>query len=129
MLAVALFLRRTPLRMPLRTPLRMRLRAVGDTPAAVEAPGLSASALRMGAVVVGSGLLGIGGAFLAISAFLALFFGMADGRGWICIAPVVFGAWVPPMALLGASLFAGVDARKVRLQLEPSARWCPVRAC
>ncbi|MCA0847014.1 ABC transporter permease [Salipiger thiooxidans] len=99
-----------------RTPLGLALRAAGENPHAVEAQGLSVGAIRMGAVIVGSGLMAVGGAFLTMSAFSSFFFEMVNGRGWICIALVVFGAWKPGKALLGALLFAGFDALQIRLQ-------------
>ncbi|WP_374431220.1 ABC transporter permease [Tabrizicola sp.] len=99
-----------------RTPLGLAVRAVGENPAAVEAQGLSVTGLRMGAVIVGSGLMAVGGAFLTLSAFSSFFFEMVNGRGWICIALVVFGAWKPGKALLGAILFAAFDALQIRLQ-------------
>lgn len=99
-----------------RTPLGLAIRAAGENPAAVEAQGLSVTRLRMGAVIVGSGLMAVGGAFLTLSAFSSFFFEMVNGRGWICIALVVFGAWRPGKAVLGALLFAGFDALQVRLQ-------------
>ena len=99
-----------------RTPLGLALRAVGDNPAAVEAQGLDVYALRVGAVMAGSALMAVGGAFLTLSAFNAFFFGMVNGRGWICIALVVFASWRPGKALLGAVLFGAFDAFQVRLQ-------------
>jgi simple sugar transport system permease protein len=99
-----------------RTPLGLALTAVGENPQAVEAQGLSVTALRLGAVVAGSGLMAVGGAFLTLSAFSSFFFEMVNGRGWICIALVVFGAWLPGKALLGALLFAAFDAFQIRLQ-------------
>jgi simple sugar transport system permease protein len=99
-----------------RTPLGLAVRAAGENPSAVEAQGLSVTAIRMGAVMVGSGLMAVGGAFLTMSAFNSFFFEMVNGRGWICIALVVFGAWRPGKALLGAVLFAAFDALQVRLQ-------------
>ncbi|ODT82884.1 MAG: ABC transporter permease [Pelagibacterium sp. SCN 64-44] len=101
-----------------RTPLGLAIRAVGDNPAAVEAQGLSVRALRIGAVVTGSALMALGGAFLTMSAFDAFFFGMVNGRGWICIALVVFASWQPGKALLGALLFGAFDAFQIRLQAE-----------
>lgn len=99
-----------------RTPLGLALRAVGENPQSVEAQGLSVTGLRMGAVIVGSGLMAVGGAFLTMSAFNSFFFEMVNGRGWICIALVVFGAWKPGKAVLGALLFAAFDALQIRLQ-------------
>lgn len=99
-----------------RTPLGLALRAVGESPAAVEAQGLSVTGLRMGAVMVGSAMMAVGGAFLTMSAFSSFFFEMVAGRGWVCIALVVFGSWRPGKALFGAILFAAFDAYQIRLQ-------------
>ncbi|MDO5641861.1 MAG: ABC transporter permease [Paracoccus sp. (in: a-proteobacteria)] len=108
-----------------RTPLGLALRAAGENPSAVEAQGLSVTLLRMGAVMVGSGLMAVGGAFLTLSAFSSFFFEMVNGRGWICIALVVFGAWRPGKAVLGALLFAGFDALQIRLQQTPLGAHLP----
>ena len=99
-----------------RTPLGLAVRAAGENPAAVEAQGLSVAAIRVGAVMAGSALMAVGGAFLTMSAFNSFFFEMINGRGWICIALVVFGSWRPGKALLGAILFAAFDAYQIRLQ-------------
>jgi general nucleoside transport system permease protein len=108
-----------------RTPLGLALRAAGESPNAVAAQGLSVTGLRMGAVIVGSGLMAVGGAFLTLSAFSSFFFEMVNGRGWICIALVVFGAWRPGKAMLGALLFAGFDALQIRLQQTPMGQIIP----
>ena len=102
-----------------RTPMGLALRAAGENPAAVEAQGLSVSAIRIGAVMVGSGFMAVGGAFLTMSAFNSFFFEMVNGRGWICIALVVFGSWKPGKTLLGAVLFAAFDALQIRVQQTP----------
>ncbi|MFO1074826.1 MAG: ABC transporter permease [Geminicoccaceae bacterium] len=99
-----------------RTPLGLALRAAGDNPAAVEAQGIDVYALRVGAVMAGSALMAMGGAFLTLSAFNAFFFGMVNGRGWISLALVVFASWRPGKALLGALLFGAFDAFQIRLQ-------------
>jgi simple sugar transport system permease protein len=101
-----------------RTPLGLALRTVGENPAAVEAQGISVYGLRIGAVMAGSALMAMGGAFLTMSAFNAFFFEMVNGRGWICIALVVFASWRPGKALLGAILFGAFDAFQLRLQQE-----------
>ncbi len=99
-----------------RTPLGLALRTVGENPAAAEGQGLNVAALRIGAVVAGSALMGIAGAFLTLAAFNAFFFNMVNGRGWVCVALVVFASWRPGKALLGALLFAFFDALQLRLQ-------------
>ncbi len=99
-----------------KTPLGLALRSVGENPAAAEAQGIDVYRMRIGAVMAGSALMAIGGAFLTMSAFNAFFFEMVAGRGWICIALVVFASWRPGKALLGALLFGAFDALQVRLQ-------------
>jgi general nucleoside transport system permease protein len=99
-----------------RTPAGLAIRTAGENPAAVEAQGIDVSRVRIGAVVFGSALMGIGGAFLTLSAFNSFYFEMVNGRGWIAIALVVFGSWRPGKALLGALLFAAFDAFQLRLQ-------------
>jgi len=104
-----------------RTPLGLALRMVGENPHAAEGQGLSVVAVRSGAIVAGSALMGVAGAFLTLSAFNAFFFNMVNGRGWICVALVVFASWRPGKALLGALLFAFFDALQLRLQQAGSA--------
>jgi general nucleoside transport system permease protein len=99
-----------------RTPLGLAVRTVGENPMAVEAQGIDVNRIRIGSVMVGSALMGIGGSFLTLSAFNSFFFEMINGRGWICIALVVFGSWRPGKALLGAILFGAFDAYQLRLQ-------------
>ena len=72
--------------------------------------------LRTGAIVAGSALMGVAGAFLTLSAFNAFYFNMVNGRGWVCVALVVFASWRPGKALFGALLFALFDALQLRLQ-------------
>ena len=78
--------------------------------------GLWVVALRTGAIMAGSALMGVAGSYLTLSAFNAFFFNMVNGRGWICVALVVFASWRPGKALLGALLFAFFDALQLRLQ-------------
>ena len=99
-----------------RTPLGLAIRMTGENPHAVEAQGLNPVRLRVGAVIGGSALMGVGGAFLTTAAFNSFFPTMVQGRGWICIALVVFASWRPGKALLGALLFALFDAYQLRLQ-------------
>ncbi|TFZ08139.1 ABC transporter permease [Ramlibacter humi] len=99
-----------------RTPVGLALRMVGENPQAAESQGASVLGLRTGAIVAGSALMGVAGAFLTLSAFNSFYFNMVNGRGWICVALVVFASWRPGKALLGALLFAFFDALQLRLQ-------------
>lgn len=99
-----------------RTPMGLAVRMVGENPMAVEVQGIDVYKLRTGAVMVGSAFMAVGGAFFTISVFDAFYFDMINGRGWICVALVIFASWKPSKALLGALLFAAFDAIQIRVQ-------------
>ncbi|WP_418317273.1 ABC transporter permease [Piscinibacter sakaiensis] len=98
------------------TPIGLAVRMVGENPLAAEGQGIHVAAVRTGAIAAGSALMGVAGAFLTLAAFNAFYFNMVNGRGWICVALVVFASWRPGKALLGAMLFAFFDALQLRLQ-------------
>ena len=104
-----------------RTPLGLAVRMVGENPAAAEGQGVNVARVRIGAVAAGSALMGVAGAFLTLAAFNAFYFNMVNGRGWVCVALVVFASWRPGKALLGALLFALFDALQLRLQQSGTA--------
>jgi len=99
-----------------RTPVGLAIRMTGENPHAAEAQGINPIVVRILCIMVGSGLMAIGGSFLTLSAFNSFFPTMVQGRGWVCIALVVFAAWDPGRALFGALLFALFDAYQLRLQ-------------
>ena len=105
-----------------RTPLGLAVRMVGENPQAAEGQGVSVAATRTLAILAGSALMGVAGSFLTLAAFNAFFFNMVNGRGWICVALVVFASWRPGKALLGALLFAFFDALQLRLQQSSDAQ-------
>ncbi len=104
-----------------RTPLGLAVRMVGENPAAAEGQGIDVARVRIGAIAAGSALMGVAGAFLTLAAFNAFYFNMVNGRGWVCVALVVFASWRPGKALLGALLFALFDALQLRLQQSGTA--------
>ena len=99
-----------------KTPLGLAIKVAGENPMALEAQGVDVLFIRTVAIMIGSSLMALGGAYLTMSAFDAFYFGMVNGRGWIAIALVIFASWQPFRALLGALLFAGLDAFQVRAQ-------------
>jgi ABC-type uncharacterized transport system permease subunit len=99
-----------------RTPIGLALRMVGENPAAADSQGIDVNLVRILAVMTGSAIMAMGGAFLTLSAFNAFFFNLVNGRGWICIALVVFSSWKPGNAVLAALFFAGLEALQIRLQ-------------
>lgn len=47
--------------------------------------------------------------------------GMVGGRGWIALMLVIFGRWTPSLVLLGAVLFAYIEALQFKLALVAKA--------
>jgi simple sugar transport system permease protein len=57
-----------------------------------------------------------GGAFLSLAQLGSFTFGIVAGRGWVCIALIIFANWRAVNVLWGALLFGGVAALQLRLQ-------------
>ena len=100
-----------------RTNFGLNLRSVGDNPEATDAAGINVYRLRTIALVIGGALMGVGGAYLSVAQLGSFTFGIVAGRGWVCIALIIFGNWHPIKVFLGALLFGGVQALQSRLQL------------
>lgn len=99
-----------------RTRAGLRLRAIGERPEAADAMGIDVSRLRSLYVIAGGALAGLGGAAISLGTNPGWTEGMTAGRGWIAVALVIFAAWNPARAALGAYLFGGVEAGQFRLQ-------------
>lgn len=93
-----------------RTPLGLRVRATGENPKSVDSLGLPLQKLRYGAMIAGSALIGVAGAFFPLVLTGGYFDGIAGGRGWLALMLVIFGRWRPWTIAAGALLFAYVDA-------------------
>jgi len=99
-----------------RTSFGLEVRTVGENPEAADAAGVNVFRTRYLALLIGGALMSVGGAFLSLAQLGAFTPGIIAGRGWVCIALVVFGSWRPGKALIGAILFAAFDAYQIRLQ-------------
>lgn len=92
------------------------LRAIGESPHSGHALGFSVIGIRYLAVLFGGGLVGIGGAYLAIAYTPMWVEGMTSGRGWVALALVVFATWRPARVMTGAYLFGGVTIIQFHIQ-------------
>ncbi len=107
------------------TGLGLRLRAVGENPEAADAAGISVSATRYAALAIGGALMGVGGAFLSLAILGSFTLNITNGRGWVCIALVIFARWRVVPAVLGGLLFALVDALQLQLVITPQFAGVP----
>ncbi|MFD3548061.1 ABC transporter permease [Streptomyces sp. NPDC058655] len=96
-----------------RTAFGLRLRSCGENPVAAESLGVNVYKYKYIAVLVSGGLAGFGGAILAITTGIYQE-GQTGGRGYIGLAAMIFGNWLPGGTALGAGLFGFIDSLKLR---------------
>jgi general nucleoside transport system permease protein len=92
------------------------LRSVGDNDVSAHALGYPVLRVRMLAVIFGGACAGIGGAYLSLVYTPQWTQAMTAGRGWIAIALVVFGTWLPVRIAVGALLFGAVNILQLHAQ-------------
>ncbi len=99
-----------------RTKFGLAIRAVGESPDAVDTRGLSVAQLRYAGLIIGGALAGLAGGYLVLGSLGLFWTNMTAGRGFIAIAVVVFAKWDPWRALLGAWVFGIASALQISLQ-------------
>jgi len=99
-----------------RSSFGLAVRAAGENPEATDAAGVNVFSVRYLALAIGGGLMAAGGAYLSLALLGSFIFGIVSGRGWVCIALIIFANWHPVRVLWGALLFGGVSALQLRLQ-------------
>lgn len=99
-----------------RTRFGLRLRAVGESPSAVDTAGISVTLLRYRALLFTGAFCGVAGAYLSTAQSATFVRDMTAGKGYIALAALIFGKWRPVPALLACLLFGFLDAVATRLQ-------------
>ena len=92
------------------------LRAVGESHEAAHALGYKVRKIRVLAIAFGGAMAGLGGAYVSLVRVPQWTDGITAGAGWIALAIVVFAAWKPWRALIGAYLFGGISVLQLNLQ-------------
>lgn len=99
-----------------RTSFGLNIRAAGENPEAADAAGLNVYRIRTQALVIGGALMGVAGAFLSLAQLGSFTYGIVAGRGWVCIALIIFANWETVRVLWGSLLYGSVSALQLRLQ-------------
>jgi len=84
----------------------LRSRSVGEHPKAADTAGINVYWVRYRNVVLGGMIAGLGGAFLGIAQTARFEEDMTGGIGFIGLAAMIFGRWLP-FGALGAGLVFG----------------------
>ena len=90
-----------------RTRTGLNLRAVGESPATVDAAGVHVIRYKYLATCIGAGISGIGGLYYVLDYSQGIWAttGQMEALGWLAVALVIFTTWKPLNAIWGAYLF------------------------
>jgi simple sugar transport system permease protein len=104
-----------------RTPFGLRLRSTGEDPDAADSLGVAVYRTKFLAVTVSGALAGFGGVALVYLFSGKFQSGQTSGRGFIGLAAMIFGNWMPGGTLVGASLFGFTDSMQSQVDATAHA--------
>jgi len=92
-----------------KRPWGLRLRAAGEHPQALASAGVNVKKIRYIAVLVSGLLAGLAGGCIVLTQDIQFTVSTINGKGFIALAAVSFGRWVP-LGILGSSFLFGVSS-------------------
>jgi len=92
-----------------KRPWGLRLRAAGEHPHALASAGVNVIKIRYIAVLISGILAGLAGGCIVLTQDIQYTVSTINGKGFIALAAVSFGRWVP-LGILGSSFLFGVSS-------------------
>lgn len=87
----------------------LNLRAVGENPATADAAGINVTKYKYVAIMVGSGIAGLGGVYYVLDynygTWATLGVDFIESLAWLSVALVIFASWNPLSAIVGSYIF------------------------
>ena len=108
-----------------RTRFGLRLRSAGENPEAARSLGVRVAPLRYAGVGISGLLAGMAGAFLAIEINGLFREGQTQGLGFIALAALILGNWMPVRVMIASLLFGFAQAIPLRLNDAPVINLLP----
>jgi simple sugar transport system permease protein len=90
-----------------KRPWGLRLRAAGEHPQALASAGVDVVRIRYIAVLISGALAGLAGASIVLTQTTEFAFNTINGKGFIALAALSFGRWLP-LGILGSSFLFGI---------------------
>ena len=86
------------------------LRSIGESPKTADAQGINVTLYKYMAILIGSGIAGLGGLYYVFDRSGGTTFVEAaiEAFGWLSVALVIFSMWKPWVGALGSILFGGL---------------------
>jgi simple sugar transport system permease protein len=100
-----------------RTRWGLRSRSVGEHPKAADTAGINVYRVRYRNVILGGLIAGFGGAYLALTVVSRFEENLTGGIGFIGLAAMIFGRWMPVGALAAGLLFGISTALSAKLSV------------
>lgn len=95
----------------------LRLRSAGEHPKAADTLGIDVNRTRYIATILGGMVAGFGGAYFTLGSVGRFDEVMTAGRGFISLAAMIFGNWMPAGALGAGLLFGFADSLAGKLTI------------
>jgi simple sugar transport system permease protein len=92
-----------------KRPWGLRLRACGEHPQALASAGANVLKIRYTAVLISGALAGLAGGCIVLTQDIQYTVSTINGKGFIALAAVSFGRWLP-MGILGSAFLFGVSS-------------------
>ena len=100
----------------MKTSLGLKIRSVGENPQACDTVGINVYRVRYGTILFSGALAGLAGAYVSMGQLNSFTEDMIAGRGFIALAAVVLGNYMPGGVLAATLIFGAASALQYRMQ-------------